>query len=85
MLTDLRDEIDQIDWSILELLSKRAEVVTKIGTIKSQHHLPALQPKRKEELFQSRMQAAQEAWLDPAYIQEIWKVIHDWSIKSQRT
>ncbi len=85
MLTDLRDEIDQIDESIIHLLRKRTDIVSQIAEIKSEFHLPALQPKRKEELFQSRMQAAQEAWLDPAYIQEIWKVIHDWSIKSQRT
>lgn len=35
-LDELRDQIDQIDESILELLEKRAEVATKVGEIKKQ-------------------------------------------------
>ena len=39
-LTALRDQIDEVDKALLELLAKRLELVAEVGEVKSQYGLP---------------------------------------------
>ena len=45
-LQNYRESIDKIDIQIIELLSKRFEVVKKVGEYKKLHNIPPLQPER---------------------------------------
>lgn len=36
-LTALRDQIDEVDKALLELLAKRLELVAEVGEVKSQY------------------------------------------------
>lgn len=51
-LNELRAEIDKIDNDILELFSKRMEVVKKVGEYKIEHNLPILNSKRENEVLE---------------------------------
>ncbi|MCX8027167.1 MAG: prephenate dehydratase [Thermodesulfovibrionales bacterium] len=51
-LKDLRDKIDIIDEKIVDLLSKRAEVVTEIAKIKKDSNLPFHNPEREREIIE---------------------------------
>jgi len=51
-LRKLRKEIDKIDEHILELLNKRAEIVLKIASVKSETQVGFYSPEREREIIQ---------------------------------
>ncbi|MBM3302730.1 MAG: chorismate mutase, partial [Deltaproteobacteria bacterium] len=52
---ELRDQIDQIDRDILQLLSKRAELAKEIGRIKKANGLCVFDPSREKQVMESRL------------------------------
>jgi chorismate mutase-like protein len=52
-LTDCREQIDEIDLRILELLNERTSVVEVIGRIKEQFAMPIYEPKREDAVFRN--------------------------------
>lgn len=47
----IRERIDAIDCSIVQLLNERAGMALKIRELKPQAHLSLYDPKREEEIF----------------------------------
>lgn len=45
-LTALRDQIDDVDKALLNLLAKRTELVAEVGEVKSRFGLPIYVPER---------------------------------------
>lgn len=50
-LDDIRLQIDSIDQQLLELLSKRADMVHEVGEVKKKHGLQIYAPEREEALL----------------------------------
>jgi chorismate mutase len=50
-LAQCRDQIDEIDLRILELLNQRTAVVEEIGRIKKEAHMPIYEPKREDQVY----------------------------------
>jgi len=50
-LAQCRDQIDNIDLRILELLNQRTSVVEEIGRIKKEAHMPIYEPKREDQVY----------------------------------
>ena len=50
-LTALRDQIDEVDKALLELLAKRLELVAEVGEVKSQYGLPIYVPERESAML----------------------------------
>ncbi len=48
-----RDQIDDLDRRILELLNSRTRIVEEIGRIKHHLDLPIYEPKREIEVFEN--------------------------------
>jgi chorismate mutase/prephenate dehydrogenase len=48
-LTALRNEIDEIDTQLVELLAKRRRVTTKVGELKSRVGMPIYAPDREAQ------------------------------------
>lgn len=57
-LTALRDQIDEVDKALLELLAKRLELVAEVGEVKSQYGLPIYVPERESAMLASRREEA---------------------------
>lgn len=53
-LTALRDQIDDVDKALLNLLAKRLELVAKVGEVKSRFGLPIYVPEREASMLASR-------------------------------
>ena len=75
-LQTYRNQIDEIDAKIIELLAQRFEVVKKVWIYKKENNLPPLQPARWQEVLNSKMNMAKEIWLNPEFVKNIWEEIH---------
>ena len=79
----LRRQIDEVDEQLLSLLAKRMHISQEIGTYKKEHNMPILQNKRYDEILDKRGKMGQSLDLDPEFISEIMKAIHEESVKVQ--
>lgn len=70
-LTALRQQIDEIDQSILDLISKRLALVAEVGEVKSQYGIPIYDPLREEDMLQKRGQEAKQLGISPQLITDI--------------
>jgi len=82
-LDDLRKKIDGLDRELLEVLAARMAVVEKIGEYKRENNVTTFQVKRWDEIMKNRAELAAKMNLSPEYITEIYKIIHEESIRKQ--
>ncbi|MBW8049020.1 MAG: 3-deoxy-7-phosphoheptulonate synthase [Cytophagales bacterium] len=82
-LEELRSKIDNMDRELLETLTARMAVVEKIGKYKKEHNVTILQVERWREIFKTRPQWAKKMNLNEKFIAELYKLIHDESIRKQ--
>ena len=59
-LKKLREEIDRIDRSILELLNRRAKLAREIGDIKKKRNLEIHVPERERQIFEKLLRLNRE-------------------------
>lgn len=74
-LDDLRTELDEIDYEILNLLAKRFEKIKLIGELKKEKNIPVLQKNREKIVIDRAKNVALENNIDPVYFEKIYKVI----------
>lgn len=82
-MKELRIEIDHVDEHILNLLGKRMEIVRKMGSVKKQYSVSALQPKRWKEIVASRISAGKDEQLSEEFTFQIFQAIHEEAIRHQ--
>jgi chorismate mutase len=79
----LRLDIDNIDAEVIELISKRMEVVNEIGKYKKENGVTILQMNRWTEIFDSRVMKTIEAGLSKEFAHAFIQCIHNESIREQ--
>ncbi|MBA7632988.1 Bifunctional chorismate mutase/prephenate dehydratase [subsurface metagenome] len=72
-LRELREEIDKIDDTIVELLNKRGNIVAAIGDLKDRLDMKVFQPQREKEII-DRLKNKSSIFRDSS-IEAIWKEI----------
>lgn len=82
-LEQLRENIDQIDQELVEILSLRKQLIEKIGDYKKENNVTVFQLERWNEILSSRTEWGKGKNMNPKFIQEIYKAIHDESIRIQ--
>ena len=80
-LQSLREEIDQLDEQLWEVIGKRADVVRQIGEWKRQHGEQVIQPERWQEVLQHCQSVADKHGLSETVIQEVMEAIHNESVR----
>lgn len=70
-LSHLRDQIDDVDKQLVELLAQRLALVSEVGDVKSQHGLPIYAPEREAEMFASRREEASLRGISPDLIEDV--------------
>ena len=84
MLEKYRQQIDEIDKKIIELLAQRLEVVKKIWEYKKEHNIAPLQKSRWEQVLKSRKKIATELWVNENLIEDIWNLIHKEALRLEK-
>lgn len=82
-LDHLRQDIDEIDNEILNLLGKRMKIVEQIGMYKKENNISILQPSRWGELLEAAVEKGNQRGLSEAFITNFLKAIHQESISHQ--
>ena len=71
----LREEIDKIDDSIIELLSKRKKAVKEIASIKKKLDKPIVDNHREQQILDRLKKIAQGKNLDEGFIVSLYRII----------
>jgi chorismate mutase len=79
-LEELRQEIDNFDDKLLDILNSRMSISRKIGEYKKKHNITILQASRWDELLNRRIKLAGKKGLSEEFITKIFKAIHQESI-----
>ncbi|KLU65541.1 phospho-2-dehydro-3-deoxyheptonate aldolase [Desulfosporosinus acididurans] len=80
-LEALRFEIDLIDYTIVERLSKRMQIVSKIGEQKRLDKVKDVG--RERDILQRLVPLAEELQLSPEFVKRIYSYVFEFSVQSQ--
>lgn len=78
-----RDEIDQIDQQLLELLNRRSQCAIEIGKIKHREGLPIYSPAREAEILEKVTKSNQGPLQNDA-VRRLFERIIDESRRAER-
>lgn len=70
-LAPIRDQIDQVDQQLIQLLSKRLSLVAEVGKIKLEHGLPLYAPDREATMLAARRNEAEKQGIPPDLIEDV--------------
>ncbi len=82
-LSGLRDQIDQIDSEVFDLLSRRMKVAEKIGEVKKENNVAILQGGRWSSIVEKVTAQAPKLGLSEEFLKTVLEAIHIESINRQ--
>lgn len=82
-LTALRDQIDEVDKALLDLLAKRLHLVAEVGEVKSRYGLPIYVPEREASMLASRRREAELLGVPPDLIEDVLRRVMRESYSSE--
>ena len=84
-LTSLRQQIDQLDNDLLDILAKRMNISREIGKYKHSHNIPIVQSRRFSDIMSSRITAAKNLGMSEEFMRTVFSAIHEESVRMQLT
>jgi chorismate mutase len=82
-LAELRNQVDSIDYQIIELISSRMNISEKMGEYKYKNNVAVLQMERWMEILRTRTEHGTHLNMEPAYIERLMTLLHQESIRIQ--
>ncbi len=82
-LLQLREQIDNIDNQLWQLIEQRLNIAKQIGEIKRNQDIPIFQPTRYRQILQQRISWAEQQGIDTQLVNEIMQSLHDASVRKQ--
>ena len=83
LLDAIRAQVDEADHELLEVLSRRMELIQKIGEYKRDNNVAVLQMERWNHILQTRSEWARALELNVDFILDIYNRLHTESIQNQ--
>ncbi len=82
-LSLFRAKIDELDKSLIDIISQRMEISHQIGEYKKINDISILQPSRYEEILANCVKYSQQKEINTDFVRQIIKLIHQESIYKQ--
>ncbi len=79
----VRNDIDQVDSELVELIARRQALTGKVGTLKAELKLPLYVPSRESELIEKKRQLAEQKGISPDLVEDVIRRIMRDSYLSQ--
>lgn len=83
ILAGLRRESNAADYELLEILSRRMDIVRQIGEYKKEHNMAILQVQRWQEVIEDRLETGEMLGLEKKFVKDIYDILHSYAIKLQ--
>lgn len=82
-LHELRDQIDEIDRELVEIIARRMNVVDEIAKYKKKKNIAVFQLERWKDIISTRPAWAKRMGVNGNFVEDIYKAIHTESMKRQ--
>jgi len=82
-LKSLRSMIDEVDDELINLLSKRLQIIEEIALYKKDQNITVFQLERWQEILRTRSQWAEKLGVSRHHIEKICQILHEESIRVQ--
>ena len=82
-ITQLRQQIDNLDHQLMELLAQRMKVCREIGRYKKSRNMPVLQATRYSEILEKRGAQGALLGMAPTFVAKVFENVHEESIRQQ--
>lgn len=79
----LRNQLDDKDNAILELLSERMQLSKDVGRLKKKHNVTVFQPKRWNKIKDYLFELAEKYGMSETFVEEYLTAVHQESIRVQ--
>ena len=83
LLERYREQIDSIDFQLLELLKERMKIVGNIGKYKLKNNVTIFQLKRWLDISKTRKEFGKSLGMDEDFIKKLLQLVHRESIRQQ--
>lgn len=82
-LSDLRQQIDEIDDQIIAIMAKRMRVSREVAQFKKEHGMQVLQAGRYDEILTKRSEQGASLGMSSEFMKEVFEAIHAESVRLQ--
>ena len=82
-LASLRKQIDEMDDSLLNLLTKRMRISREIALYKKEHNMGVVQTARYSEILDKRCAQGSLCGMSADFVRRIYEFIHEESVRQQ--
>ena len=82
-INQLREQIDQIDDRLMEVLAERMKLCREIGHFKKENNMTVVQPQRYNEMLDKRSTQGALGGMDDDFVRRVFKAIHEESVRQQ--
>lgn len=83
-LTELRDQIDQCDTQLVEMLARRNKLTEQVGQLKKEFGSPVYVPAREAQLITARREQANQYGVNPDLVEDILRRMMRESYQNQQ-
>lgn len=83
-ISEVRNEIDRIDYDIISLLKSRSEYVREVVKYKEQTDAGIEATDRRNAVIEGRRKWAEEAGLNPDVIEKIYNLLIEYFISEEK-
>lgn len=80
----IRGSIDNLDATLVYILSERFKHTQRVGRLKAEHGLPPSDPEREKQQIARLRRLAEEARLDPVFAEKFLAFVIDEVIRHHR-
>jgi chorismate mutase len=79
----LRENVDDLDNRLLELLGQRMDIAAEMGRLKAEQSVSTLQPHRWQEIVNDRVKKGIGISLSEGFVLQLMQSIHEEAIRRQ--